>query len=69
MSDQEIKQNHVIECLFKNFDADGSGSLDIQEIIDLFKENQIRLDKETIKAMFQGEEFTLEKFKDINNNP
>lgn len=69
MSTREIKQNGIIEALFKNFDADGSGSLDVHELVDLFKENKIRLDKDTIRQMFQGDEFTLTKFKAINNSP
>jgi len=59
MSDQEIKQNEIIETIFKKFDADGSGSLDLGELIDLFKQNKVYLDKETVKKMFQANEFTL----------
>ena len=39
MSDAEIKQNEIIETIFKKFDADGSGALDINELMDLFKQN------------------------------
>ena len=35
-SDQEIKQNEIIEAIFKKFDSDGSGALDNDELIDLF---------------------------------
>lgn len=52
MSDQEIRQNGIIEAIFTKFDSDGSGSLDTNEIVDLFRQNKVRLDKETIKAMF-----------------
>ena len=52
MSDQEIRQNGIIEAIFTKFDSDGSGALDTNEIVDLFKQNKVRLDKETIKAMF-----------------
>ena len=31
MSEQEIKQNEIIEAIFKKFDSDGSGALDIEE--------------------------------------
>ena len=37
MSEQQIKQDEIIEAIFKKFDSDGSGSLDINECIDLFK--------------------------------
>ena len=52
MSDQEIRQNGIIEAIFTKFDSDGSGALATNEIVDLFKQNKVRLDKETIKAMF-----------------
>lgn len=51
--------------MFTKFDEDGSGALDSGEIVDLFKQNKINLDRETVKAMFQGDEFTLQKFKAI----
>ena len=37
MSDQEIRQNGIIEAIFTKFDSDGSGALDTNEIIDLFR--------------------------------
>lgn len=52
MSEQEIRQNEIIETLFLKFDSDGSGSLDLNEIVDLFKQNMVKLDKETIRQMF-----------------
>lgn len=45
MSDQQIKQDEIIEAIFTKFDSDGSGSLDINECIDLFRQNRIKLDK------------------------
>lgn len=68
MSEQEIKQNEIIEAIFVKFDVDGSGSLDLGELIDLFKQNKVRLEKDTIRQMFQGDEFTLQKFKAIINS-
>lgn len=68
MSRQEINQHQIIEQLFKNFDADGSGALDLGELQELFRENRINLDKDVIQKMFQGNSFTLEKFKAINNS-
>lgn len=65
MSDQEIKQNQIIETIFTKFDTDGSGSLDLNEIIDLFRQNMVNLDKDTVKEMFQSDEFTLKNFKQI----
>ena len=65
MSEQEIKQNEIMEELFANIDSDGSGSLDLNELVDLFRQNKIHLCKEIIREMFSGNEFTLEKFKAI----
>ena len=59
MSEQEINQDEIIELLFTKFDEDGSGALDSGEIVDLFKQNKINLDRDTVKAMFSGDEFTL----------
>ena len=48
MSDQQIKQDEIIEAIFTKFDSDGSGSLDIGECVDLFRQNHIRLEKEVV---------------------
>jgi len=37
MSEQEIRQNEIIETIFTKFDTDGSGSLDLKELVGLFK--------------------------------
>ena len=39
----------MIEAIFKKFDSDGSGGLDIDELVELFSQNDVNLDKETIK--------------------
>ena len=49
MSQQEINQDDIIEAIFVKFDSDGSGSLDLAECVDLFKQNHIRLDKDLVK--------------------
>ena len=54
--------------IFAKFDSDGSGALDLNELVDLFKQNKVKLDKPTVKLMFQGDEFTLQKFKAILNS-
>ena len=65
MSEQERKQDGIIAMIFAKFDTDGSGALDMEELVDLFKQNKIKLSRSTVKEMFQGDEFTLEKFKSI----
>ena len=57
-----------MEQIFKKFDSDGSGSLDLGELVDLFRQNKIHLDREVVKQMFSGEEFTLDKFKSMIDN-
>jgi|TARA_B110000285_G_C14502656_1_gene328808 Ca2+-binding EF-hand superfamily protein len=59
MSEQERKQDELIAMIFAKFDSDGSGALDLNELVDLFKQNKVKLDKPTVKLMFQGDEFTL----------
>lgn len=59
----------MIEAIFKKFDTDGSGGLDIGELVELFQQNDVMLDKETILQMFQAKEFTLDKFKAIIDTP
>lgn len=49
MTEQEVKQGEVIEAIFRNFDSDGSGSLDINELVELFRTNGVVLDKETVR--------------------
>jgi Ca2+-binding EF-hand superfamily protein len=48
MSEQEIRQNEIIEAIFKKFDSDGSGALDLGELIDLFAQNKIILSRDTV---------------------
>ncbi len=43
MSEQEINQDNIIETIFKKFDADNSGGLDLEEMVDLFKDNHVNL--------------------------
>lgn len=68
MSDQEINQNNIMEQIFKKFDTDGSGALDLGELVDLFRQNKIFLDEDTVKLMFNGDCFSLEKFKSMIDN-
>ena len=55
----------MIESIFKKFDKDGTGSLDTNELQDLFKEVNLYFDRETIRKLFVGNSFTLHKFKEI----
>lgn len=65
MSEKEINQDEIIEAIFVKFDQDGSGSLDLNECVDLFRQNHIKLEKDVVKAILGGDEFTLSKFKSI----
>ena len=68
MSEQEIKQDDIIEAIFKKFDTDGSGYLDLQEGIDLFASNLVKLNPDVVKKLLGGEDLTLQKFKSIINS-
>ena len=54
-----------MEGIFQKIDSDGSGSLDIDELVSLFHDNKVHLDREVIREIFQGNEFTLEKFRQM----
>lgn len=69
MNEQEVQQNEKIERLFLKFDTDGSGALDSNELYELFRENNVEIDPEIIKEMFNNQAFTMRNFKDINNSP
>ena len=45
---RDLVQNEMMEEIFQKFDSDGSGSLDIGELVDLFPQNKIHLDKEVV---------------------
>lgn len=68
MSNQEKNQNDIMEQIFTKFDTDGSGALDTGELVDLFKQNKINLDRNIVELMFSGEQFTLDKFKSMIDN-
>lgn len=57
-----------MDKLFKKFDSDGSGALDVNELVELFADNSVEVDKETIKTMFNNQKFTLRNFKSINES-
>ena len=69
MTEAEVKQNEKMNKLFERFDTDGSGALDMNEIFELFRQNEVELDMDTIKFMFNNQQFTLQNFKNINNSP
>lgn len=37
-----------METIFNNFDEDGSGSLTLNEVQELFRQNEVDLDKKTL---------------------
>lgn len=48
-----------MEQIFEKFDADGSGALDLDEIRHLFHQNNVFLEKDVLRLIFGGDEFTL----------
>ena len=42
-SPEKIKQNEFMDNLFAKFDMDGSGTLDMMEMLELFHDNKIYL--------------------------
>ena len=54
MNEDEVYQSNKMNQLFTKFDADGSGALDMNEMYELFKQNSVEIDLETIKYMFNN---------------
>jgi Ca2+-binding EF-hand superfamily protein len=52
MSEQERKQDGIIAMIFAKFDTDGSGALDLNELVELFDNNKVKLSKKTVTEMF-----------------
>eukprot|EP00347_Sterkiella_histriomuscorum_P020065 403339235 len=49
---QELKKQIDIQNVFKKFDEDGSNSLDVNEVHEMFQQNGINIDEETLKKLF-----------------
>lgn len=49
---EELNKHCEINDLFRGFDADGSGTIDPSELVNMFKDNGIFLSKEQIEAIF-----------------
>ncbi|CDW71443.1 ef hand family protein [Stylonychia lemnae] len=49
---QELKKQIDIQNVFKKFDEDGSNSLDVNEVHEMFQQNGINIGEETLKKLF-----------------
>ena len=56
-----------LESLFQKFDSDGSGSLDMDEITEMFKSVGILTDKTQIKKIFESAEDFIIKNNELDN--
>jgi hypothetical protein len=50
----EKQQLSELEKLFGKFDLDGSGTLDMEEILELFATANIKISSKTIRKIFKG---------------
>lgn len=53
LNDKELRTHLAMEALFLRFDTDKSGTLEVQEMLDMFKENQIEIRSYIIKELFK----------------
>ncbi|EAR97473.2 EF-hand protein (macronuclear) [Tetrahymena thermophila SB210] len=49
----ELHKHYEINELFRGFDADHSEGIDIQELINMFKDNKINLDRQDVDSIFK----------------
>ena len=64
-----MRQKKQIEALFYKFDADGSGGLDAQELVELYNQNGVAVDETIINKLFGDDiNFTLDRFINITQN-
>ena len=63
VSFDEKKQMIELEELFKKFDFDGSGTLDLDELVSMFHTAGLRIESSKLKGMFH----LAKKVKIINN--
>ncbi|CDW91736.1 ef hand family protein [Stylonychia lemnae] len=70
----ELKKHYEVENVFNQFDEDGSQTLDVNELFDMFQQNQIYIEKEELQELFElgnpkkHGEMTLEEFINFASN-
>ena len=58
-----------MKMLFDQFDSDGSGALDIEELTDLYRSNAVPVTVDQIEKLFGKDAlFTLDEFIRINSS-
>ncbi|CDW80651.1 ef hand family protein [Stylonychia lemnae] len=71
LTDHQIKDTLAMETLFIRFDEDNSGTLELKELIKMFRENQINISDKIIRELFRFADqdhsgtLTLEEFKSL----
>jgi len=72
---KELRKHEELENLFRKFDDDNSGTLDVNEIYQMFIRHGINVSKDKLRELFsevnpkKKGELTLEEFKDFSLNP
>ena len=54
MNYEEVIENENLEMLFYKFDIDKSNTLDLKELMTMFRDNGIILDKQIVKDLFKN---------------
>eukprot|EP00347_Sterkiella_histriomuscorum_P002215 403369028 len=74
LNSAQIKETLAMETLFIRFDKDKSGTLEMQELINMFRENQINISEKIIRELFRFADedlsgtLTLDEFKSLLTN-
>ncbi len=74
LTDEELRQTLAIETLFIRFDSDQSGTLEMDELLQMFKSNHINVSRKIIKELFHFADadnsgtISLEEFKALLSN-
>lgn len=67
--DQELKRCEDIVDIFRKFDTDKSGSIELDELFEMFRSNDIRVTKPQIRQLFRvvdkngSGDLSIEEFK------
>lgn len=74
LNDLELKETLAMEALFIQFDTDKSGTLEMNELFDMFKNNGIHINEQILREMFKYADvdgsgnLTVDEFKSLMTN-
>lgn len=63
---EELHKHYEINELFRGFDTNQSEGIDIRELVSMFKDNKINLDKNDVEAIFKIIDFNGDNSLNLN---